>query len=198
MRLDKSHIAARTVPGNIRNWLRIFPERHKATPCNAGFGSSRFSSPTNAFRVLYAAHDFPTAFAEAVVRDRFEGKQRRYLYRPFLESLVVAEISTAHPLQLLDLTGSAAYEVGVDTDAKGARAHMAGQRFAEALHAQTTVDGILFSSRLTASPCVAIFDKAFAALTAPIPAALPRVPALTDETSRLGITVRRRRGTGRP
>ena len=66
------------------------------------------------------------------------------------------------------------------------------------LHAQTTVDGILFSSRLTASPCVAIFDKAFAALTAPIPAALPRVPALTDETSRLGITVRRRRGTGRP
>lgn len=97
-----------------------------------------------------------------------------------------------------DLTGSAAYEVGVDTDAKGARAHMAGQRFAEALHAQTTVDGILFSSRLTASPCVAIFDKAFAALTAPMPAALPRVPALTDETSRLGITVRRRRGTGRP
>jgi hypothetical protein len=101
-------------------------------------------------------------------------------------------------LQLLDLTGSAAYEVGVDTDAKGARAHMAGQRFAEALHAQTTVDGILFSSRLTASPCVAIFDKAFAALTAPMPAALPRVPALTDETARLGITVRRRRGTGRP
>ena len=41
-------------------------------PLGVGFGASRFSSPSKAFRVLYAAENFPTAFAEAVVRDRYE------------------------------------------------------------------------------------------------------------------------------
>lgn len=196
MRLDTARIAARTFAVRIRAWPRIFPERHKATPCDAGHGSSRFSSPGRIFRVLYAASDFPTAFAEGVVRDRFEGKPRRYLYRPFLEGLIVAEISTNHPLQLLDLTGSGAYELGVDTDIKGARSHLAGQRFAEALHAQTSTDGILFQSRLTASSCIAIFDRAFTGLSAPDPVTLTQVDALTGEIARLAIIVRRRRGTG--
>ncbi len=43
--------------------------------------------------MLYAADNFSTAFAEAVVRDRFEGKSRRYLYRPHLEQVCLTAIA---------------------------------------------------------------------------------------------------------
>lgn len=197
MKLDLRRIAARTGPVDLTDWLRIIPDRHRATPCDAGFGSSRFSSPNRLFRVLYAAQDFPTALAEAVIRDRFVGKQWRYLYRPYLESLTVAAISTRAPLRLVDLSGSGAYDMGIDTDAKGGRTHLAGQGFAEALHARTAIDGIMFDSRLTGTPCVAIFDRAFARLQAPAPVDLLRVAALADELKDREIIVRRRRTPSR-
>nr|WP_251007975.1 RES family NAD+ phosphorylase [Sphingobium sp. BHU LFT2] len=178
----------------MTGWPRIIPERHRATPAEAGFGSSRFSSPTLAFRILYAAQDFPTALAEAVIRDRFEGKERRYLYRPYLEGLAATEISASAPLSLVDMSGAAAYEMGIDTDTKGSRNHQAGQAFAEALHKQTAADGIIFSSRLTDSPCVAIFDRAFSGLSGTVPVDLVRVGALAGELTRLGVIVRRGRG----
>src|SRR5215217_7902083 len=105
MRLDLNRIKARTRFVSLKEWPRIIPAAHAATPAGAGLGSSRFSSPTQAFRVLYAAEDFATAFAEAVVRDRFEAKQRRFLYRPYLESLMVTTIASTADLCLLDLTG---------------------------------------------------------------------------------------------
>lgn len=192
MKSDLKRIAARTGSVELTDWLRIMPARHRSMPCDGGFGSSRFSSPARAFRVLYAAQDFPTALAEAVIRDRFVGKQRRYIYRPYLEGLVVAELSTFAPLELVDLCGSAAYELGVDTDAKGSRDHQAGQKFAEDLHKRTAADGILFTSRLTGSLCVAVFDRAFPKLTAPPSVDLVKVAALTTELARLNVSVRRR------
>lgn len=193
MKLDLRRIAARTGPVDLADWPRIIPDRHRTTPCDAGFGSSRFSSPGQLFRVLYAAQDFPTALAEAVIRDRFVGRERRYLYRPYLESLAATTISTTAPLTLVDLTGGGAYDMGVDTDAKGSRAHVAGQAFAEALHRQAAVDGIIFDSRLTGAPCAAIFDRAFARLQASPPVDLLRVAALADELRARDIIVRRRR-----
>lgn len=197
MKLDLRRIAARTGPVDLTDWPRIIPDRHRATPCDAGFGSSRFSSPGKLFRVLYAAQDFPTAFAEAVIRDRFVGKQRRYLYRPYLESLAATAISTTAPLMLVDLSGDGAYDMGIDTDAKGSRTHVIGQAFAEALHRQTVADGIIFASRLTDEPCVAIFDRAFTRLQASTPVDLLRVAALADELKARDIIVRRRRTPAR-
>jgi hypothetical protein len=188
-----TRIAATTRLVGFVDCPRIFPAKHRATPIDTGFGSSRFSSPSKSFRVLYAADAFAIAFAEAVVRDRFQDKTRRYLSQPVLEGLVAAEISTKRPLQLVDLRGPAAYELGIDTDTKGARAHTAGQMFAETLHTRTEVDGILFSSRLTATDCVAIFDRAFPALTSTLPVDLLTVAALPSEIARLGIVVRHRR-----
>lgn len=193
MKLDLRRIEARTGPVELTGWPRIIPDRHRATPAGAGFGASRFSSPSGAFRTLYAAQDFPTALAEAVIRDRFVGKERRYLHRPYLDSLLATEISTSASLMLVDLTGAAAYDMGIDTDAKGSRSHHAGQDFAEALHKRTSVDGIIFSSRLTGGPCVAIFDRAFSRLSAAAPVNLLRVGALAAELVRLDVTVRRRR-----
>jgi hypothetical protein len=187
----------RIMLARVSDWPRVMPSLHRATPAGAGFGASRFSSPSRAFRVLYAADNFATAFAEGVVRDRFEGKSRRYLYRPHLEALCVTAISSSRELRLLDLSGGAAYELGIDTDANHARAHQAGQEFSEALHAALPeVDGILFNSRLTTGRCVAIYDRALTDLSGTPPIALLQAAQLAVEIKRLEIIVRRARGLG--
>lgn len=199
MNIVTSKLRARVLETRIADWPRILPSRHRSTPVGAGFGSSRLSSPSGSFRVLYAADNFATAFAEAVVRDRFEGKKRRFLYRPHLEQLCVTSISSNRDLTLLDLRGAAAYEAGVDTDASRARAHTSGQALSEAVHAEMTdIDGILFDSRLTAGGCVAIYDRAFSALSGSLPVALLQATLLPAELTRLGITVRRKRGYAAP
>jgi hypothetical protein len=179
----------------IADWPRILPLRHRANPAGAGFGSSRFSSLSRTFRVLYAADNFSTAFAEAVVRDRFEGKAKRFLYRPHLEQIGVTAIRSNRELVLLDLRGAAAYELGIDTDANRARAHASGQALAEQVHREMPdVDGILFNSRLTTGVCIAVYDRSFSALSGTPPIGLLHVASLTAELARLEITVRRRRG----
>ena len=145
--------------------------------------------------MLYAADNFPTAFAEAVVRDRFEGKARRYLYRPHLEQVCLTAISSSRELVLLDLRGAGAYELGVDTDASRARDHTVGQAFSQAVHDELVdVDAILFDSRLTTGACVAVYERAFSALSATVPIGLMQAALLPAEITRLGITLRRKRG----
>ena len=195
MKLVASKLRERVIAAKLSGWPRILPTKHRATPAGAGFGSSRYSSPTNAFRVLYAADDFPTAFAEAVVRDRFEGKLRRYLYRPHLEQVCLAALSSSRELTLLDLRGAGAYELGIDTDASRARDHTAGQAFSQAVHDELKdVDAIIFDSRLTTGACVAVYDRAFSTLSATVPIGLMQATLLPAEITRLGITLRRKRG----
>jgi len=189
----------RVIHARIADWPRILPTRHRATPADTGFGSSRFSSPSGGYRILYAADNFATAFAEAVVRDRFEGKARRFLYRPSLERLCVPAISSGRELALLDLRGAASYELGVDTDANRARIHASGQALSVAVHAaMPDVDGELFNSRLTTGGCVAVYDRAFSALSGTVPIELLQSALLPAELTRLGITVRRKRGYAMP
>lgn len=181
----------------ISDWPRILPSRHRAQPAGAGYGSSRFSSPSRQFTILYAGEDFSTSFAEGVVRDRFEAKQRRFLYRPYLDTLCVTSISSGRELALLDLTGAGAYELGVDTDTSRARNHRRGQEFSELLHSQMPdIDGILFDSRLTSARCVAIYERALPSLSGSVPIPLLQVAELVPELKRLDITVRRERGFG--
>ena len=199
MKIVTSKLRERVIEARVADWPRVLPSRYRAMPANAGFGSSRFSSPSGAFRVLYAADNFPTAFAEAIVRDRFEGKTRRFLYRPHLEQLCVTSISSSRELALLDLRGATAYEVGIDTDANRARAHASGQALSEAVHAEMTdIDGILFNSRLTTGDCIAIYDRAFSVLSGAPPVALLQATLLPAELTRLEITVRRKRGYATP
>jgi hypothetical protein len=56
------------------------------------------------------------------------------------------------------------------------------------------VDGILFNSRLTTGGCVAVYDRAFSALSGTPPIALLQSALLSAELTRLGISVRRARG----
>lgn len=197
MKLVAQRIRERIITARVSDWPRILPTRYRGQPSGAGYGSSRFSSPSRQFTILYAGEDFPTAFAEAVVRDRFEGKQRRFLYRPQLDALCVAAISSSRELALVDLTGAGAFELGIDTDANRARDHGQGQQFAELLHAQMTdIDGILFASRLTDARCIAIFERALPSLSGSVPVPLLQAAELVPELERLKITVRRERSFG--
>ena len=153
-----------------------------------------FRAPRSSSRFSDAGEDFPTAFAEAVVRDRFEGKRAASFYRPQLDALCVTAISSSRQLTLVDLTGAGAFELGIDTDANRARNHGQGQQFAELLHGQlTAIDGILFASRLTDARCIAIFERALPSLSGSVPVPLLQAAELVPELRRLKITVRRER-----
>lgn len=199
MKIDPSRVGSRVIETRLTNWPRILPALHRKTPAGAGYGLSRFSSPTDAFRVLYAAENFATSFAEAVVRDRFESKTRRYLYLPYLESLCITQISSNRELRLLDLRKEAAYELGINTDASRSRKHDQGQALAETLYAEIPeLDGIVFDSRLTGGACVAVFERALSDLTGRPPIALVQAAQLSIEIKRMGIVLRRKRGYAKP
>jgi hypothetical protein len=107
----------------------------------------------------------------------------------------VTAISSNRELTLLDLRGAAAYEIGVDTDASRARVHSSGQALSEAAHADMPdVDGILFDSRLTAGGCIAIYNRAFSAVSATPPIGVLQSAWAPAELTRLGISVRRKHG----
>jgi hypothetical protein len=195
VKLDLARINERTIALPLRGWPRIISSAHRATPCDTGYGTSRFSSPSRAYKVLYAAQDFRTAFSEAVIRDRFKGRTYRRIYLGTLEDRWITEIGSRAPLSVLDFRGEAAHELGIDTDAKGARSFDEGQKFAEALRVQMTdLDGILYESRLTGSACIAVFDRAFGKLTASSPVEMMRLADFWAEKDRRKFTIVRRRG----
>jgi hypothetical protein len=112
-----------------------------------------------------------------------------------LEQVCVTAISSSRDLTLLDLRGAGAYELGIDTDASRARDHASGQAFSEAVHAQMPeIDAILFDSRLTIGQCVAVYDRAFPALTGTPPIGLMQSALLPAEITRLKVIIRRQRG----
>lgn len=193
MILDAAKLAPFTARVRLRQLVRIIAARHAASPAGAGYGSSRFSSTTKSFRTLYAATEFETALAEAVIRDRFEERQRRIIYQTTLETFAATEISSSRALTLLDLRGDHSYQLGINTDAVRGRQHQPGQLFAEALVKTVGHDGIIFSSRLTGRDCFALFESALPDLHGTPAVPLMRVAALAPELQRLGIGVRRKR-----
>ncbi|BAK67285.1 hypothetical protein SLG_26100 [Sphingobium sp. SYK-6] len=160
MTFDAAILRELAVGIDVPGYLRIIEARRRATPMGVGHGKTRFSSATNAFTVLYAAQDLPTAIAEKVIRDRFQGKQARVLLGADLDELVVTNLIALKPLKLLDLRTSGASRLGVPTDAIRGRAQKAGRRFSQQLYDATDFDGVVYMSRITNAECVAIYDRA--------------------------------------
>src|SRR3546814_17558630 len=113
--------------------------RHK--PTGTSLGMSRFSSPADRFTLLYIAQDLQTALAERVIRDRFQGRQRRILFEEEIGTLVVASMIAKAPLNLLDLRTSAASRLGVPPHAVRGRAQQSGRRLSKRLSRTTAFDG---------------------------------------------------------
>lgn len=156
-----------------------------------GFGHTRFSSPTRNFRLVYLAQNLATAIAETIVRDRFEGARSRVLDETEFEDWAVTEVSAIEPLVVLDLRTVGLLRLGVSTDAARAKRQDEGQTLSEALYRSFDIDGLLYTSRLTAAPCVAVYDRAVSKkLRAGAVSDLLRHFELIPSLQSLGVTVR--------
>ena len=148
---------------------RILPTRHAKTPLGTAPADSRFCDRSSGFTVLYATPDFATAFIEVVVRDRFVRAKLREINVKEVTQRSTALISSKPrtKLSLIDLRKDGCTRLGAPTDAVNARNHSAGRALGRDIHDNhKTVDGLLFSSRLTGADVFAIFDRAIHKLSA--------------------------------
>lgn len=191
MKLDSRTVADLALAFQPKSYLRVMPIAHKATPLGMGLGNTRFSSPSQAFKLIYVAHDLATAIAETVVRDRFEGVQERVLDESEIEGWAVSEVTATDPLIVLDLRTTGLLRLGVSTDAARAKEHREGRKLSEAVYGSYAIDGLLYSSRLTAVQCVAVYDRAVGVKLSASPAVeLLRQPDLIPALRSLGVSVR--------
>jgi hypothetical protein len=191
VQLDSKTVRDLALAFRPESYLRIIPAAHVPTPLGMGFGQSRFSSPNQMFRLLYAAYDLATAIAETIVRDRFEGAQDRVLDESEIEGWAVAEVTASDPLVLLDLRTTGLLKLGVSTDAARAKEHRQGQSLSETVYSSYAVDGLLYSSRLTGADCVAVYDRAVGArLVASPPIELVRQVDLISALRSIGVSIR--------
>lgn len=193
MTFDPAILRELAVGIDVTGYLRIMDARFRHEPTGTGVGMSRFSSPADRFTLLYVAQDLQTALAERVIRDRFQGRQRRVLFEEEISTLVVASTVAKAPLKLLDLRTSGASRLGLPTDAVRGRAQQAGRRFSQRLHDATDFDGIVYMSRITNAECVAVYDRAIDAYLDPdCPVVkLQRLATLASSLRSLNITMAR-------
>ena len=176
MILDLDILADLAVDFTPRAYVRVTPMARALTPLGAGFGRTRFASPTNGFKVIYLAQDLTTGVAETLIRDRFQGRARRKLLEVEAELWGATEVTAAAPLTLIDLRTTGLLRLGVSTDAARGKAQSQGRKLSQAIYAQTDAQGLLYSSRLTARTCLCLYDRA-------LPGPLQATPVI--EVSRL-------------
>ncbi len=160
MALDPTILKSLTRQVEPADYLRCTPWARRKTPLGMGFGETRFASPSKAFKLLYVAEDLATSIAEAIIRDRFEGKTARILAQSDIDDWGVCAVSATRPLRLLSLRGDACFKLGILTDIVGAKAHDEARAFSQELYDRTDLDGIIYHSRLRKKNCMAIYDRA--------------------------------------
>lgn len=191
MKLDPKTVAELALAFRPQSYLRVMPAAHAITPLGMGFGHTRFSSPDRAFRLAYVARDLATAIAETIVRDRFEGVTDRVLDSTEIEEWAVAEVTAPSPLVVLDLRTTGLLRLGVSTDAARAKEHREGRQLSKAVYDGFAIDGLLYSSRLTSTECVAVYDRAVEVKLTSTPAVnLVRHTGLVSALNAIGVSIR--------
>jgi hypothetical protein len=160
VRLDPTILADLAVTFTPRSYVRVTPMAHAATPLGAGYGVTRFASPTRTFKVIYLGQDLTTSVAETIVRDRFQGKAQRRLMVSEVDHWGATEVSAATPLTLIDLRTTGLVRLGVSTEAARGKAQGQGRKLSQAVYDQTDADGLLYLSRLTGRTCVCVYERA--------------------------------------
>lgn len=168
-RIPRNRVAKVLTTTSLTSCIRVIPKHLLKTPLGVSSGDSRFVSREDAYRVLYSAPEFTTAFIETVLRDRFVHRSKRQLKLPEITERAWVSISTkpATELNLLDLRNDGCVVLGVPTDSINARNHAAGRALGRAIHQDhEDVDDIVFPSRLTGADAFAIYDRGIAKLVA--------------------------------
>jgi hypothetical protein len=158
--LDRGVLADLAVAITPKAYVRVTPMAHAATPLGAGFGVTRFASPTKAFKVIYLGQDLTTGVAETLVRDRFQGKMRRKLLDVEAALWGATEVNADAPLTLIDLRTTGLVRLGVSTEAARGKAQGQGRKLSQAIHDQTNAQGLIYISRLTGGTCICVYDRA--------------------------------------
>jgi hypothetical protein len=143
-----------------KSYVRVTPMAHAATPLGAGFGFTRFASPTKTFKVIYMAQDLTTGVAETLVRDRFQGRARRKILDVEAALWGATEVNASAPLTLIDLRTTGLVRLGVSTEAARGKAQGQGRKLSQAIYDQTEAQGLIYNSRLTGRSCICIYDRA--------------------------------------
>lgn len=160
MILDSSVLSDLAVAITPKAYVRVTPMAHVATPLGAGFGVTRFASPTNAFKVIYLGQDLTTGVAETLVRDRFQGRTRRRLLDVEAALWGATEVDASAPLTLIDLRTTGLVRLGVSTEAARGKAQGQGRKLSQAIYDQTDAQGLVYVSRLTGRTCICVYDRA--------------------------------------
>lgn len=160
MILDQAILADLAVAITPKAYVRVTPMSHAATPLGAGFGVTRFASPTKTFKVIYFARDLTTGVAETLVRDRFQGRARRKLLDAEAALWGSTEVNAGAPLTLIDLRTTGLVRLGVSTEAARGKAQGQGRKLSQAIHDQTDAQGLIYNSRLTGGACICVYDRA--------------------------------------
>jgi hypothetical protein len=158
--LDQAILADLAVAITPKAYVRVTPMSHAATPLGAGFGVTRFASPTKTFKVIYFARDLTTGVAETLVRDRFQGRARRKLLDAEAALWGSTEVNAGAPLTLIDLRTTGLVRLGVSTEAARGKAQGQGRKLSQAIHDQTDAQGLIYNSRLTGRACICVYDRA--------------------------------------
>jgi RES domain-containing protein len=189
VRLDSRILRDLAVPFAPTAFVRVTPMLHAETPLGMSYGDTRFASPTRAFKVLYLAENLMTSIAEALVRDRFQGKAHRRLHEAEAERWGATSVAATRPLKLIDLRTTGLVRLGVSTEAARGKAQGQGRKLSQAVHDQTDADGLLYASRLTAAACICVFERAVPALRATPVAILVTLPKFIPALQALNVAL---------
>lgn len=127
----------------------------------------RFDAPDGSYGVMYAALDFATCFAEALLRDSLLGDPKPTLFENDLAQLVVATLGPVRRrLRLARLLGPMP-NLGIDGQISTHHDYRVTQAWSKALHDHpASVDGLLFASRMN-SPALSVASVKGAARAKP-------------------------------
>lgn len=189
MILDPNVLADLAVAITPKAYVRVTPMGHAATPLGAGFGVTRFASPTKAFKVIYVAQDLTTAIAETLVRDRFQGRALRKFLDVEAALWGMTEVNAGAPLTLIDLRTTGLVRLGVSTEAARGKAQGQGRKLSQAIYEQTDAQGLIYNSRLTGGACICIYDRALAGLVATPVIEVTLLAGFVDALRELNVTL---------
>ena len=174
---------------------RIFVSRYR-DPTGVGKTSSRFSDPRKIpdeqrFAVLYLGEAVKVCFLEALLRDQKNGIFSEFpIGEQELHNRTYAELRVDQPLTLVDLSGDGGIVMGVPSDVARAAPHDLGQAWALAFHEHpSSVDGIMYPSRLNGQTNIAVFDRAIPKISAVATMPLIQVPGLAETLNDLRISL---------
>ena len=121
---------------------------------------SRFDAPGGSHKVLYAARSLETAFGETLARS----PNVPYVLSSAVQARVRSELVVARTLRLYPLLDAGVSAHGLSFSDVHGDAYAKTWEVSELIHRTTAADGILYTSRFDNQRCVALFDRASAAI----------------------------------